>query len=331
MIPNFTEKKTKEELIGHIGFSEPVSVNRQLKKKILITGKNSYIGDMFYNYVQQEEYRENFSIDIIDMLDENWEKVDFTIYDIVFHVAGIAHADVSNVSDKVKQKYYDINTNLAIRVAEKAKKSGVKRFFFMSSMIIYGVSYNYGKDIIIRKDTVPRPVNFYGDSKLQADVGLRELSSDQFKVIILRPPMIFGRGSKGNYALLSKLSKKMPIVPRVENRRSMLHIDNLCEFLCQTMLIERITPNAVVLIPQNKEWVCTVELMIKIGNTVGKKIKTSRLLKIGIDILSKTPGKIGNVINKAFGNSCYDHQISIYEGINYQRNSLEESVIKTEG
>ena len=65
------------------------------------------------------------------MLDDIWRTKDFSKYDIVYHVAGIAHADVGNVSDDVKQKYYEINTGLTLEVAEKAKKEGVKEFVFM--------------------------------------------------------------------------------------------------------------------------------------------------------------------------------------------------------
>ena len=201
------------------------------------------------------------------MLDPEWRKKDFSAYDIVYHVAGIAHADVGNVSEEVKQKYYAVNTDLSIEVARKAKEEGVKEFIFMSSMIVYGDSAPYGKRKIIDKNTVPHPANFYGDSKLQADVGVRELAGTNFKVIVLRPPMIYGKGSKGNYPILAKLAKKLPIFPEVTNERSMLHIDNLCEFLCQIMLIKEITNESVVLIPQNVEWTKTSDMVHEINQT----------------------------------------------------------------
>lgn len=141
-------------------------------------------------------------------------------------------------------------------------------------MIIYGDSAPYGKSKIVDANTVPCAANFYGDSKLQADVAVRELASDEFKVIVLRPPMIYGKGSKGNYPTLAKLAKKLPVFPDVDNQRSMLHIDNLCEFLCQIMLVEEIKEDAIVLIPQNAEWTKTTDMVKEIASVSGKRIRT---------------------------------------------------------
>ncbi len=325
-----TEKINNQELIGNIGFGEPVEIDLTSKKKVLITGANSYIGESFQVFAE-ENYEKNFEIDTLDMLDPEWRKKDFSAYDIVYHVAGIAHADVGNVSEEVKQKYYAVNTDLSIEVARKAKEEGVKEFIFMSSMIVYGDSAPYGKRKIIDKNTVPHPANFYGDSKLQADVGVRELADANFKVIVLRPPMIYGKGSKGNYPILAKLAKKLPIFPEVTNERSMLHIDNLCEFLCQIMLIKEITNESVVLIPQNVEWTKTSDMVHEIAKVSGKKIISLKMLAPAVWIGGKIPGKIGELVNKAFGNNAYSQDMSEYEGIDYRMVDLKESVEKTEG
>lgn len=325
-----TEKINNQELIGNIGFGEPVEIDLTSKKKVLITGANSYIGESFQVFAE-ENYEKNFEIDTLDMLDPEWRKKDFSAYDIVYHVAGIAHADVGNVSEEVKQKYYAVNTDLSIEVARKAKEEGVKEFIFMSSMIVYGDSAPYGKRKIIDKNTVPNPANFYGDSKLQADVGVRELADTNFKVIVLRPPMIYGKGSKGNYPILAKLAKKLPIFPEVTNERSMLHIDNLCEFLCQIMLIKEITNESVVLIPQNEEWTKTSDMVHEIAKVSGKKIIRLKMLAPAVWIGGKIPGKIGELVNKAFGNNAYSQDMSEYEGIDYRMVDLKESVEKTEG
>lgn len=219
----YTEGKSNEELIGNLGFGETVNVDLSAKKKVLITGAGSYIGESFKEYAA-EKYGNNFSIKDVDMLDGTWRDMDFSEFDIVYHVAGIAHADVGNVDEATKEKYYAVNTDLAVEVCKKAKAEGVKEFIFMSSMIIYGDSAPYGKSKIVDANTVPCAANFYGDSKLQADVAVRELASDEFKVIVLRPPMIYGKGSKGNYPTLAKLAKKLPVFPDVDNQRSMLHI-----------------------------------------------------------------------------------------------------------
>lgn len=328
MSRNYTDGKSAEQLIGHIGFGEPVEVDTSSVKKVLITGAGSYIGESFTSYAST--HYPSLSISAVDMLDGSWRKADFSPYDIVYHVAGIAHADVGNVDEATKEKYYKVNTDLAVEVARKCKAEGVKEFISMSSMIVYGDSAPYGKKKVVDEHTVPHPANFYGDSKLQADVAVRDMADDGFKVIVLRPPMIYGKGSKGNYPTLAKLAKKLPVFPRIENERSMLHIDNLCEFLCQIMLVEFKTPS-VVLIPQNAEWTKTSEMVRKIGEVCGKSIKLLKVLNPAVWLGSKVPGKIGGLVNKAFGNSCYAQSMSVYEGIDYQKVSLKESIRRTEG
>ena len=326
---HYTNGKNDTDLIGHIGFGEQVRVDQNVHRKVLITGAGSYIGESFQTYAT-EHYGDNFTIVSIDMQDSTWRDQDFSKYDVVYHVAGIAHADVGNVSDNIKEKYYAVNTDLAVDVARKAKEEGVKEFIFMSSMIVYGESAPYGEQKFVDKNTVPSPANFYGDSKLQADVGVRELADDHFKVIVLRPPMIYGKGSKGNYPMLARLAKKLPIFPDINNERSMLYIDNLCEFLCQIMLVDNFAENAVVLLPQNGEWTNTSQMVEEIAEVSGRKMVKLKILKPVVFVGSKIPGKIGGLVNKAFGNSCYIQEVSQYEGINYQIQNLQKSILRTE-
>lgn len=325
---HYTDGKSDEELIGHFGFGEPVTVDTETKKKVLITGAGSYIGESFKKYA--EEHYSALDIETLDMLDPDWKKKDFSKFDIVYHVAGLAHADVGSVDDDTKAKYYAINTDLAVEVCKKAKSEGVKEFVFISSMIVYGDSAPYGKDKIIDEHTVPKAANFYGDSKLQADVAVRSFADDSFKVLVIRPPMIYGKGSKGNYPTLAKLAKKLPVFPDVDNKRSMLHIDNLCEFLCQIMLVSDIKENATVFMPQNAEWTKTSDMVKRIADVSGKKIRTLKIFRPAVYIGSKVPGKIGGLVNKAFGNSCYEKKISEYCGINYRVVNLKNSIIRTE-
>ena len=308
-----------------IGFGEDVMVDFSQMKRVLITGSGSFIGESFENYVK-EHYKENFEIDTIDMIDGSWRETDFSKYDTVFHVAGIAHGDVGNVSDEVKEKYYAVNTDLAIETAKKAKQDGVNQFVFMSSMIIYGNSAPYGKEKIITAETKPEPANFYGDSKWQADKGIRLLADNDFNVLVVRPPMIYGKGSKGNYPTLAKLAKKLPVFPDINNQRSMLYIENLCEFLCQVMLVGK----GGIFFPQNSEYTKTADMVKQISKAAGKKMWITKLLNPCVWVGSKMPGKIGGLVNKAFGNSCYDLAMSVYNGLHYCFLSLEDSIIRTE-
>lgn len=324
---HYTDGKSDKELIGNIGFGEPVEVDPEAKKKVLITGAGSYIGQSFIQYAKKH-YPDNFEIEELDMTDAAWRDKDFSEYDVVYHVAGIAHADVGKVSGEIKSKYYEVNTGLAVEVAEKAKREGVKTFVFMSSMIVYGDSAPYGQRKVIDETTVPEPANFYGDSKLQADVTVRELANDTYKVIVLRPPMIYGKGSKGNYRTLAKLAKKLPIFPNVDNERSMLYIENLCEFLCQIMLLKSYHRNSIVLLPQNEEWTKTSDMVEMIAKASGKKITELKCLAPAVWIGSKMPGKIGGLVNKAFGNNCYEFEASSYSGLKYQNTTVKQSVME---
>lgn len=193
-------------------------------KKILITGENSYIGNKLTQWLANEP--EKYEIVKKSVRDDKWKYIDLSEFDVVVHVAGIAHQDTKADQEEL---YYKINTDLTIDIAKKAKAEGVKQFIFMSSMIVYGGSSKIGETKEITKQTIPKPINFYGNSKLLAEKGILPLQSNIFDIVIIRPPMIYGKESKGNYPLLAKFAKISPIFPDIENQRSMLYIDNLTD------------------------------------------------------------------------------------------------------
>ncbi|MBR5858876.1 MAG: NAD-dependent epimerase/dehydratase family protein, partial [Clostridia bacterium] len=180
-------------------------------KKILITGANSYIGTSFETYLK-ENFPDDYVVDTVDMIDGTWHEKSFAGYDSVFHVAGIAHQKETKENAHL---YYEVNRDLAIEIAKKAKDDGVKQYIFLSSMSVYGVETG-----VITKETEPNPKSNYGKSKLQAEQGISSLASDDFKVCILRPPMVYGRGCKGNFQTVVKIVKKSPVFPNVKNKRS---------------------------------------------------------------------------------------------------------------
>lgn len=283
-----------------------------MTKRILITGKNSYIGTSFIEYCHKNNI--GFDIDELSVHGDEWKQEDFSKYDAVLHVAGIAH----NSSDpKLEDLYYEVNRNLTIQVAQKAKSEGVSQFIFMSSIIVFGT-----KNEMIDENTKPNPDNFYGDSKLQAENGLKVLISQDFKVAIVRPPMIYGKGSKGNYPLLSRLARKTPVFPDYDNKRSMLHIDNLCSLL--SLIIKN--EESGNFHPQNPAYVKTSDMVKSISIVHGKKIWMIKLFNPVIKLASNV-----NIINKVFGNLYYEMSMSQHFNVKYQINNLEESIVLTEG
>lgn len=282
-------------------------------KKLLITGQNSYIGTSVEKYLLTNE--EEFKIDTIDLINPEWETIDFSKYDSIFHVAGIAHF---SKDPSKKQLYYKVNTELTEKVAKKAKLEGVNQFIFMSSIIVYGDSTKSNR--IITQETKPNPSDFYGDSKWQAEKRLEKLRSADFKIAIIRPPMIYGKGSKGNYPRLSKLSQKIPIIPDYQNERSMLYIGNFCEFVRQIIL----TNSEGIYFPQNKDYVSTSNLMIVIAKLCGHKFIFTRLLNPLINLLF-----FNDNIKKMFGNLTYDKAMSQYP-FKYQIFEFEQSIRMTE-
>ena len=289
-------------------------------KRILITGAGSYIGTSFDRYLK-EKYPGQYEVDTVDMVDGSWRKKSFSGYDSVFHVAGIAHSDNGKISEEKAKLYYSVNTELTIETAKKAKQDSVKQFIFMSSAIVYGESAPIGKQKIITKDTPVSPANCYGDSKVQAENGIRPLNDDDFKVVILRPPMIYGKGSKGNYPTLSKFAQKLPVFPYVKNERSMLYIENLCEFV--RLMVEN--EECRTFFPQNSEYSNTSEMVKMIAEAHGKGIHLIRGFTWALKLLSHFTG----VVNKAFGNLSYEMEMSNYNS-DYRIASLAESIECTE-
>ena len=198
-------------------------------KKILITGANSYIGTGVEQYLQK--WPQGYRVDTVDMIDGSWRGLDFSGYDTVLHVAGLVHQPQTKNDPAQAERYDRINHLLAVETAEKAKRDGVSQFVFLSSASVYGLNAPVGKVVMITKDTPLNPTDNYGISKKHAEEGLQKLWDDQFKVAIVRPPMIYGKGCKGNYQTMAKLAKKLPVFPWVENQRSMLYVENLAEFL----------------------------------------------------------------------------------------------------
>jgi len=289
-------------------------------KRILITGINSYLGKCFKRYI---EGFPGYSTVSISMRDGSWRDEDFTGIDTVFHVAGLAHSDNGRISAEKARMYYSINTDLTEELAGKAKAEGVHQFIFMSSAIVYGDSAPVGERRRIERGTMCSPANAYGDSKLQAEYRLKKLADERFRVAILRPPMIYGPGCKGNYPVLSLFAQHLHFFPRVDNERSMLFVGNLMAFV--KLMIDN--DEEGTFFPQNAEYSNTSELVRMIAQAHGRRIR----LVGGLTGLLKVMGAFMGLVNKAFGSLSYDMALSDYPGGDYRKYTLQESIEITEG
>jgi UDP-glucose 4-epimerase len=289
-------------------------------KKILITGAGSFVGTAVQRHL--EKWPDKYSVTAVGTKDGEWKEMDFSSFDTVYHVAGLAHSDVGTVTEEIKKKYYAVNCDLAIDVAKKAKSEGVKQFIFMSSAIVYGDSAPIGVEKIITRETPCSPANFYGDSKVQAENGLLPLSSADFRVVILRCPMIYGKEGKGNFPNLEKMAKKMPLFPKIENKRSMLYVGNLTEFV--RLMIDN--DESGIFWPCNREWSNTSEFVKMIASCHGKTVRLAPGFGWALKLLSHVTG----YVNKAFGNLAYEEGLGDYK-TNYRLFTLEQSIKETEG
>lgn len=280
-------------------------------KRILITGAGSYVGESVRRYILSTS--SDFQIDAVDTMNDAWKEAEFSKYDVVYHVAGIAHV---NADPKMEALYYKVNRDLTIEVARAAKAAGVKQFIFMSSQIVFHESQSL-KTEVLTAETKENPNGFYGDSKLQAELGIKPLEDENFKVCILRPCMIYGPNAKGNFPRLAKLATKVPVFPCWHNKRSMLYIDNLAEFVKQAILREL----SGTFYPQNRELADTVEIIRFFAKASGHKVWITRLLNpfvwLGSFVLQP--------INKMFATYYYDPEMSKMD-FDYQLVSFEESL-----
>ena len=282
-------------------------------KRVLIIGDDSYIGRKIKEWI--DRYPSLYEVGIVSSRDNRWQEADFAVYDTVVNVAGLAH--INNITEDMKPKFYAINRDLPIAIGSWAKEHGVKHFIHFSSMNVYG---DYCDDLHSRDGE--QPTSFYGDSKYQGDLGLRKLEDVGFKISYVRPPFVYGKGCKGNYHTVCKIAEKVPFFPDFKNKKSMIYIDNLCEFI--RLVVEHEVDG--VLTPQNKELVSTATLVKTIAAVHGKKLWMPVIFNPVIAIANKLTKKI----RRGFGNDNYDLSLSNYFDFKYSVVDFEKSVRLTE-
>ncbi|MBQ9605032.1 MAG: NAD-dependent epimerase/dehydratase family protein [Firmicutes bacterium] len=268
---------------------------------IVITGRKGYIGTNLKAFFDKK----GIEAKCVDVRGEISDDI-FAGVDTLIHAAGIVHNKKAD-----KKLYQRVNVTLTKRLAELAKKQGVRHFVFFSTMAVYGMDEGE-----INENTAPAPASEYGKSKFEAERILLEMQSEEFKVTIIRPPIVYGKNCPGNYALLSKLVKLSPVFPLVDNKHSMIYIENLCACVCR-IVDGKITG---VIHPQNSEYVNVSDMCALIAEYNGKRLYLMRPLgKMASHIKIKAA-------KKAFGSLYYAKDIAFSEDVC----TFEESVRLTE-
>lgn len=284
--------------------------------KVLITGKNSYIGKHVRAYL--EEY--GHTVAELDTLSDEWKSFDYSSYDSIVHVAAIVHENAKKASEEIFKK---VNTDLPFEIAKIAKSSGVKQFVFMSTMAVYGCEKKLPRGNVIDENTPLKPTTLYGKSKLEAEKLLQSLEDDAFRVAIIRPPNVYGKDCPGNYMNAFKnIALKIPVFPDAyrESKQSMLYIDNLSCLI--NLLVE--TLNRGIYHPQDDLIPNTCELIELLSVCFRIRKKYSNILGLFIRIMHFIP-----IIKKVYGGVSYSNKISTPFDGRFQVVSFVDGIEKT--
>lgn len=282
---------------------------------VLIIGKNSYIGDHICHWLSTSGWR----VYQLDVLNEDWRLFDFSLYDVIVHVAGIVHRP--NCHDW--NMYKCINVDMPVEIAKMAKSaSRVKTYIFLSSMAVYGKEKEL-KPNVINKGSTLHASSMYGKSKLIAEEELLRLQDESFDIVIIRPPSVYGKGCRGGYISgFSSFVRKMPIVPVCYQgvKQSLLYIDNLCE-LIRLIIVHNLKG---VFCPQDDKAVSANEILNAIASGLGHKAIQSYVLGFLVKCIHFFP-----IIKKAYGGVQYSMELSKIKGIDYVVVPFEEGMKRT--
>lgn len=287
--------------------------------RVLLTGLNGRIGNAFEEFIS-ETCGEVICVDRVSLRDDAYLDDDWTGYDAIIHAAGVVAPKEKVTLDQESHYCYSINHDLSVKVAYKAKESGIKRFIYLSTMMVYGESAPIGRSFTIMEHTIPVPLSLYGKSKFAAEGDISKLAADDFQVIIIREPVVYGEHFKGEFYKLQRMARLLPVFPMVDSTKSYIYERNLCELLRLMAMDGR----SGVYCPQNKEVVTTSELFRRMRYAYGKKCLLIYGLRPALSILSY----VTRYVNATFNDMKYEPELSCISGMNYQVYSLEESIAR---
>jgi len=260
--------------------------------RILLTGASGFVGSNLIN-----DWEDDDLIDRVSLRNRAVENLDLSPYSVVIHLAGIASAKNISIDE-----LYSVNSELTVLLAVASKLAGVKQFVFLSSSKVYG---EYGESKIYNEDSVCAPSCDYGKSKLQAEEELLKINSNCFTVTIIRPPLIYGPGVKGNLYSLAKLITKVPLLPfgGIDNKRSMVYVGNLI------LLIKHLTKNRFegIFIAGDLTIHSTTELLRLMGESLGENSILFRMPSVFVSCFKLIAP---SVVNRLFDSYIVDNSLT---------------------
>ena len=224
--------------------------------KVLIAGSSGFVGSYFIN-----KYKNKYEIKTFSFLKDDINSLDCSDVDVVFHLSALVH----QMGGSSSEEYERVNVIQTLQLAKKAKESCVKHFVFMSTVAVYGIETG-----VMNEKSDYTPITEYGKSKLRAEIELQKLENKNFKVSIIRPPIVYGKNAPGNMKSLLKLINKVPLLPfgNIKNKRSMVYIGNLCHLVDEVITQEK----SGIFLASDDEAISTSRLIELIAKNLDKKI-----------------------------------------------------------
>lgn len=284
------------------------------KKTLMITGASGFIGSNFI-----KNYENEYNIVSVCLIKNKPEDLDYTGVDTILHLAALVH----QMKGAPEEKYFEVNTELTKRLAIAAKGKGVKHFVFYSTVKVYGFDGELDNhDFILTENSPCNPNDPYGASKYEAEKILNSLQDENFKVAMVRPPMVYGEGVKGNMLSLMKLINILPIIPfnYNNNKRSIISTENL---LYMTHLIIKNGADGVYLGTEG-ESVSIKEIVESIEKGLGKKKINIKFPRFIFKLLCKIKP---NIMVRLYGTLAFKQEDN-YSKISYKSQDTMDNQIK---
>ena len=236
--------------------------NSMVKKinqnKVLLTGSTGFIGSYFL-----KNYRKKLNIKTFSFVSDSISDLNLNRIKTIVHCGALVHQ-----MNKIPSynEYFEINVKQTINLAKRAKQNNVKHFVFLSTAKVYGEESNS----IFNENSRTNPLDDYARSKLEAENSLQKIEDENFKISILRLPLVYGPGVKANFSKLVNLVHLLPILPfgNITNKRSMVFIGNLNDVLFRIICMEK---NGIFIV-KDDESLSTTHLIRLIGKTINKRL-----------------------------------------------------------